>query len=276
MPNFVTQRDANGKPLTDANGNTLYQMYSSSVMEYSANPARLAWTQGWGKYDQGAIALDLRATARPRDRHASSPTIPPRTPRPPRRRRAPVSSSVPRQGQEYPYADPLGFCVANDPDCTAGQQRQFLRCDETHLTYSPMCRQGDLGVTPSQIIANNIDNYEWQYQWRNFRDYRKVWDESAYAELDVAGFVVDNRRFLSQWAFDWSPGELATTLYRIGVKPPADALRRPRTTTRSSRRSSWSRCRRPTRWSAPSTRRSSRRRPDSARTRPCTTRSTAT
>ena len=40
---------------------------------------------------------------------------------------------------------------------------------------------------------------------------------------DVAGFVVDNRRFLSQWAFDWSPGELATTLYRIGIKPPPSA-----------------------------------------------------
>jgi hypothetical protein len=56
QPNFVTQRDANGKALTDPNGNTLYTMYSSSIMEYSASPARLAWNQAWGKYDKGAIA----------------------------------------------------------------------------------------------------------------------------------------------------------------------------------------------------------------------------
>ncbi len=98
-------------------------------------------------------------------------------------------------------------------------ERAFIRCDDTMTTYTPLCRQGDLGVTPSQIIANSIDEYEWQYQWRNFRDYRKVWDESAYANA-VAGYIVDQRRFLSQWAFDWSPGEISTLLYRVGVTPP--------------------------------------------------------
>ena len=85
-----------------------------------------------------------------------------------------------------------------------------------------MCRQGDLGTTPSQIIANAIDNYEWQYQWRNFRDYRKVWDASDYAN-QVGGFVMDLRRFLSQWIFDWDPANLATTLHRIGIVPPPGA-----------------------------------------------------
>jgi hypothetical protein len=222
QPNFVTQRDASGKPLTDANGNTLYTMYSSSIMEYSASPARLAWNQAWGKYDKGAMAwiyancpASGSACRQPdnatKDAAAAAASS----------RSGEVIGAA--QGQEYPFADPLGFCAAGDPDCTAGTQEQFLRCDATHLTYSPMCREGDLGVTPSQITANNINNYEWQYQWRNFRDYRKVWDASAYAS-EVSGFIVDNRRFLSQWAFDWSPGELATTLYRIGIKPPASAL----------------------------------------------------
>ncbi|HTQ41531.1 MAG TPA: hypothetical protein VMI75_02165, partial [Polyangiaceae bacterium] len=124
--------------------------------------------------------------------------------------------------QAYPWKDPLGFCAKNDPDCTAGQERQYLYCNEIYTKYSPICRAGDLGVTPSQIIANDIDVYEWEYQWRNFRDYRKVWDASAYGNA-VAAFVVDTRRFLSQWAFDWSPGDIAATLYRIGVTPPANA-----------------------------------------------------
>jgi hypothetical protein len=212
LPNFTTQRDPSGKPLVDANGNTLYNMYSSSVMEYNAAPARLAWTQGWGTYDKGAIAWIYANNGRQTDDPSKDAQANKLT--------GQLAGAMP--GQEYPYADPLGFCAANDPDCTAGQERQFFRCDETHLKYSPMCRQGDLGITPSQIIGNSIDSYEWQYQWRNFRDYRKVWDNSAYAN-GVAGYLVDQKRFLSQWAFDWSPGEVATVLYRIGITPPSGA-----------------------------------------------------
>jgi hypothetical protein len=210
--NFTVARDSNGNPQTDANGSPLYEMYSSSIMEYSAAPARLAWTQGWGNYDKGAIAWIYANNARQPDNTMKDATA---------LSNKNTSGEVigTSRGGEYPFKDPLGFCYAGDKDCTMGTERAFLRCDETHLTYSPMCRQGDLGVTPSQIVANNIDNYEWQFQWRNFRDYRKVWDESTYA-TGVAGFITDNRRFLSQWAFDWSPGELSTTLYRIGVTPP--------------------------------------------------------
>jgi hypothetical protein len=215
-PNFVTQRDGMGMPITDANGNARYNMYSSSVMEYNASPARLAWTPGWGTYDKGAIAwIYANNGPQPHD-PAKDATVAMTSPL-----SGQIAGAAP--GQEYPYKDPLGFCASNDLDCKAGAERQFLRCDETHLRYSPMCRQGDLGTTPSEIVANDIDDYEWQYQWRNFRDYRKVWDETAYANA-VTGFIVDTRRYLSQWAFDWSPGELATTLYRIGVKPPAAAM----------------------------------------------------
>lgn len=226
--NFAAQRDANGKALTDASGQ-LYQMYSSSIMEYSAEPARLAWNQGWGKYDQGAIAWIYAncpakgAACKQADdptKDAAAATA--------KSRSGEVIGSAP--GKEYPYADPLGFCSASDPDCCAandstctsvavGQQRQFLFCDEVHMKYSPLCRQGDLGVTPSQIIANNIDSYEWQYQYRNFRDYRKTWNESTYA-TQVEGFITDQKRFLSEWAFDWGPNDLTNVLYRIGVQPP--------------------------------------------------------
>jgi hypothetical protein len=215
-PNFTTQRDSTGKPLTDSNGNTLYNMYTSSVMEYNAIPANTAWVQGWGTYDKGLMAFIFANSAKQADDPAKDALATTQ-----KNLSGEVAGTAP--GQEYPYKDPLGFCAANDPDCTAGNERAFLRCDATHLKYSPLCRTSDLGTTPSQIIANDIDMYEWQYQWRNFRDYRKVWNESSYATT-VSGFIVDTRRFLSQWQFDWSPGDLATTLFRIGVTPPAGAV----------------------------------------------------
>jgi hypothetical protein len=222
--NFTPRFQADGKtPVTDTNGNQLYQMYSSSVMEYSANPARLAWTQGWGAYDKGAIAWIYANNAKEPD-DTKKDTL--------------VAASLSRSGEipgttlgtEYPYKDPFGFCnLSSDNTCplptltalphTGIVERAFLRCDETHMKYTPLCRQGDLGVTPSQIMANDIEDYEWQYQWRNFRDYRKVWDNSAYASA-VSGFITDSRRFISQWYFDWSPGEISTLLYRVGLTPP--------------------------------------------------------
>jgi Met-zincin len=215
QPNFTVKRDSTGKPLTDTSGHTLYNLYASSVMEYGAGPTRSAWTQGWGHYDEGAIAWIYANNAKQPDDPTKDAQILAN-----KNRSQQLAGSAP--GQEYPWKDPLGFCAQNDPDCTAGAERAYLFCNVNYERYSPICRESDLGTTPSQIVANDIDQYEWTYQWRNFRNYHKVWDESAYANA-AAGFVVDTRRFLSQWAFDWSPGEIAATLYRIGVKPPANA-----------------------------------------------------
>ncbi len=190
-------------PTKDSAGVTHYSTYTSSVMEYNASPDRLFWNQGWGKYDQGAIAWIYANDGRqPADATKDA--------------KAAANGSLFGQADAtYPYNDPMGF---DDK----GNERKFLRCDENHLKYSPLCRQGDLGTTPSEIIANTIDQYEWTYEWRNRRSYRKVWNESAYAD-SVVGTILDMHRFLSMWAFDWSSGELATVLYRIGIKPPAGA-----------------------------------------------------
>ena len=188
-------------PTKDSQGVVHYSTYTSSVMEYNSSPDRLFWTQGWGKYDQGAIAWIYANNGRqPADetKDAASKTV--------------LSGQV---DATYPYKDPYGF---DDK----GAERQFLRCDENHLKYSPLCRQGDLGSTPSEIIANAIDMYEWTYQWRNFRNYRKVWNESAYAD-GVVATINDMKRFLSMWAFDWGSGELATIFHRIGIEKPAGA-----------------------------------------------------
>jgi hypothetical protein len=210
-PNFTTQRDSGGNALTDANGNTLYNMYSSSIMEYNSTPAGSQWVQGWGTYDQGAIAWMYANNGPQADdptKDAAAVALFSRS--------GEVAGGAP--GQEYPYADPLGFCNPGDPDCTAGQERRFLRCDATHIKYSPICRMHDLGTTPSQIIANDIEDYEWQYPWRNFRLYRKVWNNAEYAN-QVDSFITDQRRFMAQWVYDWNPGDLENTLYRIGVRP---------------------------------------------------------
>jgi hypothetical protein len=212
QPNFTPLTDPTGKNvLKDANGNTEYALYSSSIMDYFANPADGFWTQGWGKYDAAAIAWIYANNGS----HAGTDKAKDQL----------ILAKKPLSGQAdatYPYADPLGFCGAGDPVCTEGNERVFLRCDEHHLKYSPMCRQFDLGVTPSQIIANAIDDYEWQFPWRNFRSYHKVWDLTNYAS-SVENTIVELRRFLSQWYYDWSPGDLTTVLHRIGVVQPVSA-----------------------------------------------------
>jgi hypothetical protein len=197
LPNFPT-------PVVDSSGIPHYPLYSSSVMEYNMAPDRLFWTPAWGSYDQGAIVWIYANNGRQSDPSKD----------------AAAASKGALSGQldaTYPYADPLGF------DATGKVEHQFLRCDETHLKYSPLCRQKDLGVTPSEIIANEIDYYDWQYQWRNFRSYRKVWDNSAYAD-GIAETMQDLRRFLSMWTFDWSPGEVGTILRRIGITVPPGAI----------------------------------------------------
>jgi hypothetical protein len=216
QPNFTAQRDPTSHAvLTDPTGHPLYNMLTSTVMEYNATAQDYNWTPGWGYYDQGAIAW-IYANNGVNTKSASKGGTP-------------LAGS--RSGQvdaTYPYNDPMGFCASGSADCSFGisvpvkngvAERRFLRCDDTQLKYSPMCRQFDLGVTPSEIVANEIDQYEWQYQYRNFRTYHKTWDLSNYA-ASVEGTIDDLRRFLSQWYFDWSPTELTDTLHRIGITPP--------------------------------------------------------
>jgi hypothetical protein len=229
--NFPTYQDAAG---------THYALYASSVMEYNAEPDRVFWHPGWAPYDQGAISFiyanNTPRTAQtcngPTDTTAcgSGSTAFTVTGACPTNAACSVSAMNPISGTisgtaisgqltptTSPWLDPHGF--ATDPTTMQPVETQYLYCNESHLKYTPFCRQGDLGVTPSEIIANEIDNYEWQYQWRNFRLYRKIWDDSAYANAPMA-IITDMRRFLSMWNFDWSTAELADTLRRIGITNP--------------------------------------------------------
>ncbi len=196
--NFPVQLDATGKPVLDSNGNPQYKLYASSVMEYNAPPDRVFWGAGWAPYDQGALTWIYA-------NNGSTPTA--------------TGNAVGISGQssaKSPWNDPNGFQADGKTEI------QFLLCNENHEKYTPLCRAGDLGTTPSEITANEIEMYEWQYKWNNFRQYHKVWDDSNYAD-QPANFVSEARRFLSLWTYDLSSAEVTQQLERLGVTPPPDA-----------------------------------------------------
>ncbi len=195
-PNFPAPPTANA---TNADGSTRYPLYASSVMEYNAPVDRVFWTAGWAPYDQGAISW-IYANQNGKNQPMAATGTP-----------KGVSGQV---SPTAPWYDPHGF--AN------GNELNFLYCNEKHTKYTPLCRAGDLGTTPSEITANEIDSYEWQYQWRNFRQYRKIWDDSAYGDTPM-NFVTELRRFLSLWSFDMSSDELTQRFQQIGVTVPTGA-----------------------------------------------------
>lgn len=112
-----------------------------------------------------------------------------------------------------PWNDPNGW----NPQ--ANQEISYLFCTDEDLQYSPFCRTGDFGTTPSEIIASAIDRYEWGYKWRNYRLYHKFWNDGPYAD-GINSFFTDMMRFLSTWNWDWSVGELSEDFPRVGVVAP--------------------------------------------------------
>jgi hypothetical protein len=204
-PNFPRYKDKSGKEQIG--------FYSSSVMEYTNAFARQftqneTGTPGWAPYDRGALAWIY-----------ANNTLPQATKDEVKKRKADISKGTSNvelgvSGQfdaNFPWKDPAGF--------EAGKEKQFLFCTHEHMKYSPLCRQNDFGSTPSEIIAAELDVYEWEYQWRNFRQYRKMWDDSAYAD-GPASRIMEMRRFLSMWGFDFTGAILTDDFRRLGVIPP--------------------------------------------------------
>lgn len=199
--NFMGSIDKNNFPhYKDGQGNDHIALYANSVMEYNTAPDRLFWHPGWAPYDQGAISW-IYANDKPTN-PACHTSISGQSTDPP----------DPMCATGAPWKDPHGFTKD-------GKEIQYLFCSHQHLKFTPFCREGDLGTTPSEIMANAIDSYEWKYQWRNFRTYRKYWDNSAYADAPAA-MIGDMRKFISLWEYDWSTGELGDSMRRIGIKNP--------------------------------------------------------
>lgn len=190
--NFMASVDAPHFPkYKDNHGGEHYGLYSSSVMEYNSSPDRVFWHGDWGPYDKGAIGWI----------YANSGTA-----------QGKAGTAISGQNDAMtPWRDPLGF--------TGNQEEAFMFCNADHMKYTPFCRAGDMGTSASEIMANAISNYEWQYHWRNFRVFRKFWNDSRYADIP-ANMIIDARRFLSTWIFDWSGAELADTFRRLEIKNP--------------------------------------------------------
>ena len=74
--NFTPRTDSSGKVLTDENGNPEYALYSSSIMDYFANPARRLLDAGVGQVRRGGDCLDLCEQRRAARRRSEGPGHP--------------------------------------------------------------------------------------------------------------------------------------------------------------------------------------------------------
>ncbi len=212
-PNFPHYKDGAGR---DKIGG-----YTASLMDYNTTPDRTFWKNeggkyGWYPYDRAAIAFIYANAQKPGCPAGAKCTANPNLPDACAPATACSFSGQAKTGDTNfkRFADPYGTN-------TDKSERAYLYCNDAHVKYTPFCRTFDFGTTPSEIMAAAIDNYEWQYKWRNFRLYRKFQSYSNYAD-GPAALITDMRRFISQWLFDWSAGELQDTLRRVGVTQPAN------------------------------------------------------
>jgi hypothetical protein len=196
-PNYPVRTDANGNPLKDANGNPVYAAYSNSVMEYQQPPEETFQLLDWGPYDKAALGWIYTNNA-PKPAAVGQST----------------TSLTGQINATTPWNDKLGFQADGKTEI------QYLSCHDQHTLYTPLCRQNDVGSTPSAIISSAIETYDWSWAFTNFRVYRKYWDNQFYADRPPA-LMQDLRRFLMLWIYDWNSGEITDTLRRIGFQPPA-------------------------------------------------------
>ena len=97
--------------------------------------------------------------------------------------------------------------------------QDFLYCTDEHRMNSPLCRAHDLGVTPSQIVLNAIERYDWLYSIRNHRAYRTFWDTSSYVG-SVYNSIFPMLRMWYLGIFDWGGGGVQDMLKRLDQIDP--------------------------------------------------------
>jgi hypothetical protein len=95
--------------------------------------------------------------------------------------------------------------------------QDFLYCTDEHRFRSPLCAAYDLGVTPSQIVLNAIERYDWMYEFRNQRAYRTFWDTSTYLD-SVYSSIFGLQRMWYLSVLDWQGGGVQGTLKRLDQK----------------------------------------------------------
>lgn len=108
----------------------------------------------------------------------------------------------------------LKWIYGTDSVREEAMQQDALYCTDEHRILSPLCRAHDLGITPAQITLNAIEQYDWLYNLRNRRAYRKFWDTSSYVNA-VYGAMFDIQRMWHLAIFDWGGGGVQETLKRL-------------------------------------------------------------
>jgi hypothetical protein len=202
--NFMGSVDQRNFPL-DSKKNPM--LYSSSLMDYNQPISEAffdtaAGSPLWGSHDMAALGWIY-------GNNQSSGSVGPVA----KPQGATSSTASGQVSTTAPWNDKLGF------SSDGKTETQFLFCTDQHTKYTPLCRPYDLGVTPSEIIANQLQSREWNYLWTNFRLYHKYHSNASYAQ-SVANDFNELRRFQTQWLFDWSGGELTNTLRLIGTQVP--------------------------------------------------------
>lgn len=99
----------------------------------------------------------------------------------------------------------------------------YLYCTDEHRMRSSLCYAHDLGVTPSQIVLNTIEQYDWLYSMRNRRAYRTFWDTSRYIG-SVYNSIFPVMRMWYLAIFDWGGGGVQDTLKRLDQTNPDRAV----------------------------------------------------
>jgi hypothetical protein len=237
--NWMGSIDRNNFPhYKDLTGRDHIGLYTSSVMEYNITPDRVFWAgssqnggdvhgkPGWAPYDQSAIAFtysNSSATMDSLDSGKASGLVGSSMSGESGAALDPSAGGKVVTSANSRWNDPLGYCTTgttpSSQTCNKGDEIQYLFCGEDNTKYTPFCQAFDFGTTPSEIIASEIDQYEWEYLWRNYPQYHQYFDFSPYANAP-AGFFTAGRRFLSTWAFDWAGSQLDDTFRRVGVTPP--------------------------------------------------------
>lgn len=191
--NFMASVDERNFPkYTDASGEH-YGMLASSVMEYENRYMDSYFKPGWGPYDKAALAWLYTNDKRNGPSATGVGTFS-------------VSGQL---SKTAPWKDPLGF--RDD-----GTEIQYFFCTDENVTRSPLCQRTDYGTTPAQITSAQIDQYDWQYQFRNQRSFFKFRDLSGYG-AGVSTVVTNLRRFIP---FAQEFAGVGDIIRRLKIPPP--------------------------------------------------------
>jgi hypothetical protein len=193
--NFMGSIDERNWPKYTDEAGDHYAMNASSVMEYNAQYADETFAhQGWGPYDKAAIAWAYGNDAKHGQSSNKLGTLS-------------VSGQV---SATVPWNDPYGF--RDD-----GTEITYLRCDDVDQARTPLCISRDWGTTPSAITAHEIDNYDWQYQFRNQRAFFKYKSFANYG-TSIANTITQMRRYIP---FAQEVSGIDDIFRKLQIQPPA-------------------------------------------------------